>query len=173
MFICFGRAGSSVPCGLFSSCREQGLLSSYGARGSCCSGFFCFEAQSRGAQASAAVPEGSPVTTPELQSTGSVVVTHGLSCDTCSIARGILVPLPGMEPVSPALGGGFVTTGPPGKSPGSSYIADLTCANLEWPTFQILWICETQFVLQVIFFHCCEFLELTGKRAVLRAGPHG
>ena len=98
MFICFGRAGSSVPRGLFSSCREQGLLSSYGARGSRCSGFFCFEAQSRGAQASAAAPAGSPVTTPELQSTGSVVVTHGLSC---SVACGIfpdqgsnLCPLP-------------------------------------------------------------------------------
>ena len=29
---------------------------------------------------------------------------------------GILVPHPGIEPVSPALQGGFSTTGPPGKS---------------------------------------------------------
>ena len=29
---------------------------------------------------------------------------------------GILVPRPGIEPASPALEGGFFTTGPPGKS---------------------------------------------------------
>ena len=43
----------------------------------------------------------------------SVVVAHGLSCPvTC----GILVHWPGIKPVSPALEGGFFTTGPPGKS---------------------------------------------------------
>ena len=31
-------------------------------------------------------------------------------------AHEILVPLPGMEPASPALQGGFLTTGPPWKS---------------------------------------------------------
>ena len=31
-------------------------------------------------------------------------------------ACGILIPQPGTEPVSPALEGGFLTTGPPGKS---------------------------------------------------------
>ena len=31
-------------------------------------------------------------------------------------ACGILVPCPGIEPVSPAFQGGFLTTGPPGKS---------------------------------------------------------
>ena len=43
----------------------------------------------------------------------SVVVAHGLSCLT---ACGILVPRTGIEPESPALEGGFFTTGPPGKS---------------------------------------------------------
>ena len=38
---------------------------------------------------------------------------HGLSCP---VARGILVPQPGLEPVSPSLEGGFLTTEPPGKS---------------------------------------------------------
>ena len=33
-----------------------------------------------------------------------------------TVARGILVPLPGIKPVSPALQAGFLTTGPPGKS---------------------------------------------------------
>jgi len=44
---------------------------------------------------------------------GSIVSVHGLSCPkTC----GILVPHPGIEPMSLALEGGFYTTGPPGKS---------------------------------------------------------
>ena len=43
----------------------------------------------------------------------SVVVAHGLSCPT---ACGILVSQPGIEPTFPALAGGFLTPGPPGKS---------------------------------------------------------
>ena len=39
----------------------------------------------------------------------------GLSCPTTC---GILVPHPGIEPMAPALEGGFLTTGPSGKSPG-------------------------------------------------------
>ena len=35
---------------------------------------------------------------------------------SCSAARGISVPQPGIEPKSPALEGGFFTTEPPGKS---------------------------------------------------------
>ena len=44
---------------------------------------------------------------------GSVVAARGLSCPA---ACGILVPRPGIKPASPALEGGFLTTGPPGKS---------------------------------------------------------
>ena len=33
------------------------------------------------------------------------------------VACGILVPQPGIEPTPPALEGGVLTTGPPGKSP--------------------------------------------------------
>ena len=40
-------------------------------------------------------------------------MARGLSCPT---ACGILVPRPGIEPMSPALEGGSSTTGPPGKS---------------------------------------------------------
>ena len=43
----------------------------------------------------------------------SLVVVRGLSCPT---ACGTLVSQPGIEPTSPALEGGFSTTGPPGKS---------------------------------------------------------
>ena len=42
----------------------------------------------------------------------SLVVALGLSCPS---DVGILAPLPGMEPLPPALEGGFLTTGPPGK----------------------------------------------------------
>ena len=44
---------------------------------------------------------------------GSVVAAHGLSCP---MAGRILVARPGIERASPALEGGFLTTGPPGKS---------------------------------------------------------
>ena len=62
------------------------------------------------------------------------LTTSGLSCGTwdllsrcagfslvvcrlsCPTAHGILVPGPGIEPASPASAGGFLTTGPPGKS---------------------------------------------------------
>ena len=49
----------------------------------------------------------------QLQHTGSVVAELRLSRPEAS---GILVPPPGMEPAAPALEGGFLTTGPPGKS---------------------------------------------------------
>ena len=41
------------------------------------------------------------------------VVAHRLDCPA---ACGILVPQPGIETVSPALEGSFLTTGSPGKS---------------------------------------------------------
>ena len=66
----------TAACRLLSSCREQGLPSSWGA------------------QASIAVP-------------------HWLSCP---LAFGILVPRPGIKPVSPTLAEGFLTIGPTMKS---------------------------------------------------------
>ena len=63
-----------------------------------------------------------------LQSAGSRGVgfkSCGLSCPTIC---GILVPRSGMEPMSPALAGGFLTTGPPGKSSQVLFkVADLIC----------------------------------------------
>ena len=43
----------------------------------------------------------------------SAAAAHGLRC---SPARGVSVPQPGTKPTPPALQGGFLTTGPPGKS---------------------------------------------------------
>ena len=37
-------------------------------------------------------------------------------------AGGVLVLQPGIEPTSPALEGGFLTTGPPGKAPSVSVL---------------------------------------------------
>ena len=55
---------------------------------------------------------------------GSVVAARRLSCST---ARGISFPRPGIEPSSPALEGRFVTTGPPGKSPYISFMCTTLC----------------------------------------------
>ena len=44
----FCSAGCLLPCGLFSSCGEQGPLSGRGARASHCSGFSCCGAQALG-----------------------------------------------------------------------------------------------------------------------------
>ena len=44
----------------------------------------------------------------------------------CPEACGILIPRPGMEPVSPALEGGALTTGPPEKSPRAPSLHDST-----------------------------------------------
>ena len=47
-----------------------------------------------------------------LQSAGSVVVPHQL---TCPAAGGLLLPRPGIKPMAPELAGRFLTTEPPGK----------------------------------------------------------
>ena len=69
----FGCAESLLLLGLFSSCGEQGLLSSCGAHSSHCNCFSCYRAQ-------ALKRVGSVVVAPELHSTGSIAVAHGLGC---------------------------------------------------------------------------------------------
>ena len=48
-----------------------------------------------------------------LQWVGLVALQH---VGSCPMVCGLLVPLPEIKPVSPALEGGFSTTGPPEKS---------------------------------------------------------
>ena len=55
---------------------------------------------------------GSVVLAPGLQSSGSVVVVHGFLALRMWDLLG-----PGMDPVSPALTGGFFSTEPPGQPP--------------------------------------------------------
>ena len=78
----------------FSGCGEQGLLFVVGRGLLIAMAFPVAQHRPWGTQA-------------------SVVVAHRLSC---AVACGILVPIPGIELVSPALAGGFLTTGPPAKS---------------------------------------------------------
>ena len=89
----FGCIGSSLLRAGFLQLLQAGATLRCGARASHCGGFSCCGAWALGTQA-------------------SVVVVHGLSC---SAAYGN-PPGPGLEPVSPALAGRFLTTAPQGKS---------------------------------------------------------
>ena len=82
---------------------------------------------------------------------GSVVVAHGLSC---LAACGILVPWPGIEPVSPALEGGILTTGPTGKSP--SFYIWLVFISLESSpnSLPVGW-CLLNILIHIRGFHFC------------------
>ena len=91
------------------SCGFQGLLSNYRV-------WACLVLQSTGSRPCRLQQlrhVGSVVVAPGLQSRGSVVVVHGLSC---SMACEILAPQSGIKPASRALEDGFLTIGPPGKS---------------------------------------------------------
>ena len=83
-----------------------------GARAAHCGGFSCCRARALGVQASVVVARG-------LSSCGLWALERRLS--SCG-ARALLLhsmwdlPGPGIEPVSPASAGGFLTTVPPGKS---------------------------------------------------------
>ena len=89
----FGFAGSWWLCADFTGCGEQGLW---------CSGFslqWLLLSWSTGCQC-----------------TDSVVMAHGPShCKAWGRSMWDL-PGPGIKFMSPALAGGFLTTGPPGKS---------------------------------------------------------
>ena len=87
-----------------------------GARASHCGGFSCYGARALGPRASVVVARG-------LSSCGSWALEHRLSsCGSRALLlRGMWdLPGPGLEPMSPALAGGFSTTAPPGKPPSLS-----------------------------------------------------
>ena len=81
-------------------------------RASHCSGFSCCGVRALGTRASVVAAHG-------LSSCGSQALERRLS--SCGARASLLHgmwdhPGPGLEPVSPALAGGFLTTAPPGKS---------------------------------------------------------
>ena len=89
----------------FSRCGEQGLLSSWGVQASHCSGFFCCGARALGLVG--------------FSCCRSQALEQGLSsCGTWTQLPCIMGCLsrPGIKPVSPAMAGGFLCTGLPGKS---------------------------------------------------------
>ena len=90
------------------------------AQASHCGGFSCCEARALGARASVFVAH-------RLSSCGSRSLEFRLSsCGARAyFLRGMWdLPGPGIQPVSPALAGGFATTAPPGKP--QEY-------SLKWP----------------------------------------
>ena len=103
LFIYFGCPGSSLPCGFSLVVAGRGSASLW------CAGFslqrlLLLWSTGSGVQTS--------IVARGLQSTGSGAVAQGLGCSV--VACGIFPDQ--KEPGSPALAGGFLTTGPPGKS---------------------------------------------------------
>ena len=97
--------------------RRAGATLCCGARASHCGGFSC-GAGALGTQASVVVARG-------FSSCGSQALEHRLSsCGSrASLLRGMWdLPGPGLEPLSSALIGRFLTTAPPGKSPGALFL---------------------------------------------------
>ena len=123
LFIClfFGCIGSSLLCAGFLQLRRVGVTLRCGARASHCSGFSCCGAQALGERASVVVVCG-------LNSCGSWALEHKLRSFS---ARASLLcsmwdlPRPGLEPVSPALAGGFLTTVLPGKPQCGQFLKSL------------------------------------------------
>ena len=108
----FGCVGFSLLCAGFLQLRRAGATLRCGARASRCGGFSCCGAWALGAWASVVVAHG-------LSSCGSWALECRLSsCGTrAQLLRGMWdLPGPGIEPVSPALAGGYLTTALPGKS---------------------------------------------------------
>ena len=96
----------------FSSCGEQGLLFVVVLGLLIAVASLCCGARALGTQASVAVARG-------LSSCGLCALERRLSsCDAwAELLHGMWhLPGPGLEPVSPALAGGVLTTAPPGKS---------------------------------------------------------
>ena len=108
----YGCIGSSFLRVGFLQLRRAGATLCCGAWASHCGGFSCCRAQALGARASATVARG-------LSNCGSRTLEHRLS--SCGMRAQLLrgmwdLPGAGIEPVSPALAGGFLTTVPTGKS---------------------------------------------------------
>ena len=118
-YVVLGCAGSSLLHRSFSSCSEQGLLSSCSAWASHRRGFSCCGARS--------------LEHVGLRSCHARALEHMLnSCDAWAylLCRMWDLPRPGIEPASPALAGRFFTTEPPEK-PGRQVLN-------HWATREVL-----------------------------------
>ena len=107
----FGCVGSSLLCAGFLQLQQTGATLRCSVRASHCGGFSCCGAQALSVQASVVVAHG-------LQQLWLAASKHRLSsCGArAQLLRGMWdLPGPGLEPMSPALAGGFLTTAPPGN----------------------------------------------------------
>ena len=107
----FGCVGPSLLHAGFLYLRQVGATLHFSVQASHCGGFSCCEARALGGRASVVVAHG-------LSSCGSQALERRLSgCGArAQLLRGIWdLPGPGLEPMSPTLAGGFLTTAPPGK----------------------------------------------------------
>ena len=110
-FIVFSVLGLCCCTWAFLWLQRAGATLRCGARASHCGGFSCCREQALGTRASVVVARG-------LSSCGSRALECRLS--SCGAQAQLLrsmwdLPRPGLEPVSPALAGGFSATAPPGK----------------------------------------------------------
>ena len=110
LFIFYCVGSSLLRAGFLQLWRARATLHC-GARASHCSGFSCCGARALGAWVSVIVAH-------RLSSCGLRALECRLS--SCGARAQLLhgmwdLPRPGLEPMSPALAGGFLTTAPPGK----------------------------------------------------------
>ena len=111
IYLIFGCIGSLLLCAGFLQLRRVGATLRCSAWASHCGGFSCYGAWALGTRALVVVALG-------LSSCGSQALEHRLSsCGAwAQLLRGMWdLPGPGIEPVSPTLAGGILTTAPPGK----------------------------------------------------------
>ena len=118
----FGCVGSSLLCTGFLQLRRARATLRCDAQASHCGG----RARALGAWAPVVVAHG-------LSSCGSRALEHRLS--SCGARAQLLrsmwdLPRPGLEPVSPALAGGFLTTASPGK-PGLQFLKSISVSQLK------------------------------------------
>ena len=118
IFYIFGCTGSLLLRAGFSLVAANGGCSSLQCASFLLGGFSCCRAWALGTWASVVVVR-------RLSSCGSQALERRLS--SCGpqvyLPHGMWdLPRPGLEPVSPALAGGFLTTAPPGKSLYSTFI---------------------------------------------------
>ena len=137
LFIYFGCIGSSLLRVGFLQLWRAGATLRCSAQASHCSGFsFC------GARALGRVG---------FSSCGSRALEHRLS--SCGPRAYVLrslwnLPGPGLEPVSPALAGGFLTTAPPGKSRHAwFFLGTLVCRPWPWKCILLTTVPESSYPL--------------------------
>ena len=139
-----------AACGLSLVAASRGYLHC-GARASHCSGFSCCRAQALGARASVLVERG-------LSSCGSWALERRLSsCGTWTwLFCGMWDPPgPGLEPVSPALAGGFSTTASPGKSQkGTTWPANNPKGKISKLFVETIWL--NIYPLNIYYFTACR-----------------